>query len=202
MWIRSGVSIALIGILGAGCSGGGDPARGEDTTSRSVKGSVIGTQIPQQAKAVVIWSVSSGSPDYSYKYGEGTFRDAKFTVSLPGDVPTEAINSYGIGIGVVALVPPGTPIPDGRVSGGEHDGQATGAELEVLGFTTEYAIIWKTASARDLSWSSSFPVGMSCGICLPAVEGEVFDSFVPIDCSTVKIETASDPDELHACNWT
>lgn len=192
-------SMALIGIPCVACSGDGtgDGALPDGPVS----GSVTGSQIPHEAKAVVIWSVTSGSPDYAYKFGEGASRDAKFSVNFDGQIPAEAINSYGVGVGLIALVPPATTLPDGKLDGA-HDGNPSSKELTPLGITSQYAIIYKTDTAKDFKWSTSFPAGLSCGVCVPAPEGEVFDSFEPIDCDKLKIETASDPTSIHSCNWT
>ena len=82
----------------------------------TVSGSVDAT-VPSEAQtAVIIWEVSSGSPDYVYKFGEGTAADGRFSITLSSDPPAEAINSYGLGVGLVAVLVPGVTLPEGRVA--------------------------------------------------------------------------------------
>jgi hypothetical protein len=149
---------------------------------------IVGTGAPATGSTVVIWVVSSGSPDYIYKFGQGTSTGAQFIASFSTVPPAAAINSYGIGIGIVAVLAPGTTIP--------ADGMIDEMVLDGAGFTTDYAIIYKTATATNLSWTVSFPVGYSCGRCVRASSG--FDSFEVTTCSTVEVDmTPTD-----ACNWT
>src|SRR4051812_11294910 len=41
--------------------------------------------VPPNARVLVVWSVSSGSPDYLYVYGEGTIRMADSTFKVVFD---------------------------------------------------------------------------------------------------------------------
>jgi hypothetical protein len=181
----------LLPLTAVACSEGNGSST-DFSTDFSVSGSVTGSTVPTGAKAVVIWTVSSGSPDYAYKFGEGPTTDTRFTVTFSDSPPTEAINSYGLGIGVVGLVAEGTEIPTGRIDVGER---------EFLGVTPRHAVIWRSASANDLSWSTAFPRGFSCGQCVPASPDETFDAFAPVDCSQVQIQAAA-LEQVELCNWT
>jgi hypothetical protein len=155
----------------------------------SIDGSVTGTNVPGSAKAVVIWQVTSGA-DYAYKFGEGTSSGAQLTLAFSTDPPTEAINAYGVGVGFVALVAAGTQVPDGVFDAGQ---------LTALGVSFRYAVIWRDQCVlAQLQWPQAFPAGYACGRCVPATSG--FDSFEPVDCSEVQIET--DLASGAGCNWT
>jgi hypothetical protein len=200
MFIRLGLFAVLIASLCSGCSGDpekavpGDGGPDSGNGGTSVNGLVAGDHVPEGAKAVVVWSISSGSPDYAFKYGEGSSSGSKFTVTLSADPPAEAINSYGVGVGVVALVPASATVPEGKV---------TGEQLELLGLSASYAVIWKAEAASGVNgWMKTFPSGFACGRCVPAPSGESFDSFTQVDCSQVQIDAPSDLNTLHSCNWT
>src|SRR5262245_59461033 len=47
----------------------------------------------QAADAVVLWSVTSGSPDYMYVFGKTAVNDRAFTLRLDSRLPAEAVNS-------------------------------------------------------------------------------------------------------------
>ncbi|MFH0901186.1 MAG: hypothetical protein V2A73_11220 [Pseudomonadota bacterium] len=178
-------------FLAAFCVACGDESGADGL---SVNGSVVGTAVPANAKVVVVWLVmSSGSPDYTYKYGEGTSTNASFVVTMTADPPAQAIDSSGFGVGYVMLVASDAQIPDGIV---------TKDQLQPFGLSARYAIIWKNATVTDIDWTTAFPAGFMCGRCVPASDGEIFDGYEPVDCSQVQIETATDIETLDVCNWT
>jgi hypothetical protein len=174
-----GTTLAL-----SACSGGQD----ELSASGPIRGAA-----PADAELVVIWMINSGGPDHSYKFGDGSVAGTRFTVGLSSDPPPEAINTYGMGVGVVVLLEPGATIPEGRV-----DEEVL--EAAALGFSEQHAIIWRDPSRPGLPWSADFPEGMSCGQCVPAASG--FDSFKPMECSAVEVQVPSDVTTLEFCNWT
>ncbi len=105
-----------------------------------VSGDVVG---PAPATGIVVaaWVVSSGSPDYVYKFGEGTSTDVHYMISFTGEPPPAALNSYGVGVGILAILAPGTVLPaDGIVS----DTVFNGAK-----FSTDYGIIFKSPTATS-----------------------------------------------------
>lgn len=192
MMNRVGLRAAVAAALCFGCSD--DGSDGERTrTTITVSGAVSASEAPPAAKTVVLWVVTSGSPDYLFKYGEGSSTGAAFSVSLGAAPPAEAINAYGLGVGVVGLVPANVEVAEGKV---------TSQDLDMLGYSTRHAVIWKGASFSGDHWIAQFPEGFACGACKTVPEGEGFDSFEPASCSEVQIETASDVDTLEGCNWT
>ncbi len=153
----------------------------------SFEGSV-GTGAPMSGRLVVLWVVSSSSPDYVYKFGGGASAHATYVVSFASDPPQAAINSYGIAVGIVALLPPTATVPP--------DGVFTSDIDDLPGFTSLHAVIYRATTATPLPWIGPFPQGYSCGRCVEVPND--FDGFEPVECSTVHIELA--PDDV--CNWT
>lgn len=163
----------------------------------ALAGDVVGSDIPADADLIVLWAVSSSSPDYAYEYGDGSSSGPRFTLSLADAPPPDlALNDYGagrrVGIGFVALVPSGSAPPEGVLD--------PDAELTLLG-TSATPIIWREgAPGGDLSWAALFEEATyECGRCVPAGEGETFDTFEPVDCDQLDIDApAVDLD----CNFT
>jgi hypothetical protein len=60
----------LLTVALAGCSDSTDSSQGFVVTGTIQNNSQA--SIPPDARLVVAWGVSSGSPDYSYVFGEGT----------------------------------------------------------------------------------------------------------------------------------
>jgi len=205
--IKPGLVGLAVAALGAGCgddgggSGGGTDAPGSIDSPVvadapvDVSGSgvftvtgTVGTGAPATGRTVVLWVVSSGSPDYIYKYGEGGSSGAQFVASFAAVPPTAAINSYGVGIGIVALLPAGAVLPP--------DGMVDDRVIDGAGYTPDHGIIYKAPGASAVPWIGPFPEGYSCGRCVRASSG--FDSFEPTTCSTVEIDMTP----MDACNWT
>ena len=144
---------------------------------------------------MVIWEVSSGSPDYTYKFGEGSIQGNMYTVTFASAPPAEAINSYGVAVGFVTAVDQSFQLADGRID--------DSIAVQARGYTVG-AILWKGAAASGTSpeWSAGFNAGYSCGSCVQSNDDQVFDSFSPLDCSMLPLETASDLSTIDSCNWT
>lgn len=189
------LAIALLSGLAllGGCGGGSEgvfEAQGQITAAS-------GKTLPDGAVASVIWSVSSGSPDYAYAYGSGTTTAEGFDVSFAADPPAEALNSYGIGVGIIVAMPAGQGLADGKVSEAAMDT----LDQTAVGATGQYAIIYKKAGAAGLDWSGAFPDGYSCAKGVPAAAGQTFDSFALVDCAEVVL-TVDDLDTIDFTNWT
>ena len=179
------MSILLAALIGA-CSSGNASNGGNWTplASGTVSG---GTAEP--ASLAVAWVVTSGSPDYVYSFGGGNYDGTKFVVSFSGNPPAEAINSYGVGVGLVLLLTPDASTPP--------TGKHPLPDSMIAGISAEYAIIWKEPTASGPGWSSDFPTGYACGKCVPATDSS-FDSFAVVDCATLEIVVNA----TSACNWT
>ena len=167
---------------------------------RTVSGSVD-TTVPGEARtAVIIWEVSSGSPDYVYKFGEGTVSGGRLSITLPSDPPAEAINSYGLGVGLVAVLVPGLMLPDGKVAAG-----ISAADI-LAGVSPERSVIWR-AETFDFGgatppadfWPLDFAPGLSCGACTPAPDGGSFEGFAPAACDGIQVTAFGTAD---ICDWT
>jgi hypothetical protein len=179
------------GSAGAAGSGGGTGGPFEAT------GKTGGTNVAASAQVVVIWTVSSGSPDYSYTYGSGTSTGAQFVTQFGADPPAEAINSYGVGIGTVFALKPGFTLPEGKL-----DVDTDTVEANTLGVTPRHAIIWRDPARPGIGWSTAFPGGYACGQCVEAPQGETFDSYTPTECANVELLYSDDFESFDFCNWT
>lgn len=156
-----------------------------------------GKTAPAEAVVDCVWVVSSGSPDYSYAFGSGEATADSFTLSFEEDPPAEALNSYGIGVGVLALMPTGKGLAQGKLD----DKLSDTLEDTALGAAGGYAIIFKKAGAADgPAWAGDFPDGYSCAKGVPAT-GDGFDTFAPVDCAEVVI-TVDDINNIEFTNWT
>jgi len=167
---------------------------------RTLSGTVDATLPDEAQTAVIIWEVSSGSPDYVYKFGEGTVSGGRLSITLPSDPPVEAINSYGLGVGLVAVLVPGVTLPDGKVAAG-----ISAADI-LAGVSPDRSVIWR-AETFDFGgatppadfWPSDFPPGLSCGACTPRPDGGSFDGFAPAACDGIQVTAFGTAD---ICNWT
>jgi hypothetical protein len=162
------------------------PDSGPPMTMLDVSGPITGTGTADGA-TFVAWVVTSGSPDYIYKFGQGTQTGTMFMVTLDTVPPAAAINSVGIAVGLVVVATSTTQPPDGMID----ESAITGAAYSV-----NHAIIYKAPNASSIDWIDDFPEGYSCGVCVPATTG--FDSFAPTSCTTVEVVQGAED----GCNWT
>lgn len=193
---RGIVVLALVAVIAAASACGNVANEGADAAVDASPGFVAGgTVIGPRAAAgpvVVLWAVDGQNGNYLYKLGAGTATATTFNAGLPGDPPPDARiqgPSIDLGIAFVVLLAPGGSIPDGRVTG----------EPASLGVSAKYAIIYRgpTDPGTAEPWVAAFPVGLSCGQCVPATTG--FDTFEPVSCTMLVIET--DP-ATTICNYT
>lgn len=160
-------------------SPGGDPF----TASGTITPSGVANPV------FVAWQVTSGSPDYLWKFGEGTSTATTFMVTMGSNPPAQAINSYGLAIGLVVMMPDGVALPP--------DGVVDDDAFEPVAATKDHWIIYKAPGATLPGWPESFPDGYACGVCVRE-EGQTFDSFAVTSCDG--LEMARDLDDV--CNWT
>jgi hypothetical protein len=205
MW-KLGLAVVVCAAIGCGDDGGG--GGGTPDAPKQIDAAIDGAMIdapmgagaltvsgtvaaggPATGVTVVLWQVTSGSPDYTWKYGMGSSSGTMFMVTVDMTPPPQAINSYGIGVGIVGLLPAGTNIPDGMV---------TSSQLQNASFSDRYAIIYKapTANPTLVPWIAPFGEGLSCGRCVDQATG--FDTFEPIACPMVQIVHGAQM----VCNWT
>lgn len=202
MW-KLGLAVLVCAAIGCGDDGaGGGIADAKDQLDVAIDtpstdgppgtftvNGTVASGGPASGVTVVLWQVTSGSPDYTWKYGEGSSSGTMFMVTLDLVPPAQAINSYGVGVGIVGLMPAGTSIPDGMV---------TNAQLAGANFSDRYAIIYKApnANASLVPWIAPFANGLSCGRCVDQATG--FDTFEPVACPMVQIILGA----AMVCNWT
>ncbi|MFN0250492.1 MAG: hypothetical protein ACKV2T_26665 [Kofleriaceae bacterium] len=138
----------------------------------------------------VAWQVSSGSPDYLWKFGEGTSTATTFVVTMGSVPPPQALNSYGLAIGIVVMLPDGIALPP--------DGMIDESAFDPIAVTGNHWIIYKASGASLPGWPASFPDGYACGVCVPAAGGATFDTFAVTACDGLEMVRNLD----NVCNWT
>jgi len=159
-----------------------------DTPAPQYSGDVIGQAIPAEANLIIVWIVVSGSPDYNYKFGDGSSIGNHYTASLPGALPAEAINASGIAVGFLALLPKTVQIPEGKLDGT--------IDSMIIGISKN-AIVFRTAASQVSGWQSTFPAGeLSCGRCIPGATPSSNETLELAPCSELTIDTT----DAQACN--
>lgn len=136
----------------------------------------------------VAWQVTSGSPDYLWKFGEGTSTATTFMVTMGSNPPAQAINSYGLAIGLVVMLPDGVALPP--------DGIIDDNDFEPIAGTANHWIIFKAPGATLPGWPESFPEGYACGVCVET--SGTFDDFAVTACDSLEMVR----DLTDVCNWT
>jgi hypothetical protein len=185
--------VLTMAVAGAGCS------KSETPGGQAIRGPVDSEVQGEGRTAVLLWEVSSGSPDYVYKFGEGTVANGRFSIALPGNPPADAINSFGVGIAIIVVLPAGKTLADGKLAANAFTPD------DMAGVSTRYSVIWRAqtlslpSTAPEDFWPFSFPPGYACGACTPKPDGGSFEGFAPTSCDQIQI-TTYDIDQM--CNWT
>jgi hypothetical protein len=184
------------GAVGTDTEDAGNPG-GSDSGSGAIDlgGTVtpVGDGIPpSSAKVVVIWTSDVGQGDYLYKYGEGPATATSFSISIDGPVPTEATFGGVVGVGLPVLIPSSVSVPDGVVTDPNFG-------ADILGLAGQYAIVFRGNAAPTGLWVDQFPVGLSCGQCVPATTG--FDAFTPMPCNQMIMQVGPRT-AITVCNWS
>jgi hypothetical protein len=185
------------GDPGAG-GGGGDPSGGAGGGGGSapftgVSGPITGV-VPAAADVMVAWIVT-GNMGHVYNYGDGSISGATFMVGFASDPPPpEALNKGEYGVGFMLLLPSGTKPPTGELMDFED------FEDVAIGAAEAYAVIYRSPAASS-GWKALFPLGYSCGACVPAMPNMTFDTFEPTACN--QVEMLGGPlSSFQFCNWT
>ena len=176
------------------CSESTSPSEGF-TVSGSVQNNTQ-IEIPANARLLVVWVVSSGSPDHSYVFGEGTIdRTAgTFEVSMTNPPPAAALNAGSLGVGIVVATTNAT------VSTG--DDLEDIPEADVIGAAGRYGVIYvgdPADAAQVRAWAADFDGGYGVGVG-EEVPGS-FDKFVPTSASSVVL-IIDDLSNISFVNWT
>jgi hypothetical protein len=193
---RPGICLATV-VLPAllACSDSTSPSEGF-TVSGTIQNNTQ-TPIPENARLVVVWVVSYGSPDYSYVFGEGTIDPAggSFEISMSDPPPAAALNNGLLGVGVLFVT-----VNAGLSTGDDIEDYP---EADFIGAAGEYGIIYVRGNPSDAvqvrEWAEDFESGYGVGVGME-VPGD-FDKFVPTRRSGVVL-TIDDIDNISFVNWT
>ena len=117
--------------------------------------------IPTHARVLVVWVVSSGSPDYSYVLGEGSLDPGSVTFSIAFNQPPplEALNDSALGVGIIMVTT--------NQSIGNGDDISAVPETELIGAAGQYAVIYvrnPQQAAQHCDWAGDFETGYGVGI--------------------------------------
>lgn len=194
---RHGTAIllsTLIVLAPVGCDDSTGPGDGF-----VIRGSIqnnTADPLPPNARLVVAWVVSAGSPDYTYVFGEGTI-DAMagtFELILTYAPPNAALNASVLGVGIIVAT------TNAALSAGNDLSDIP--EADIIGAAGRYGIIYladATAAASIGSWAEDFEEGYGVGEGME-VPGS-FDAFFPADPSGV-VMVIDDLSNIDFVNWT
>ena len=114
-----------------------------DRPAFSIQGSVVSQdelEIPEDAQVIVIWQVSTTSPDSLVKFGQGRSEGSTFRVDFPADAPIEAaLNEGALGVGFILMVPSEIELPEDGVLDREAFRMLEGSSL---GISTNHAVVF------------------------------------------------------------
>jgi len=205
---RLGLAVPLFAAtLAAACDPQADPGyQGEPLAT--LRGTVVSAvpSPPDDLDAVLVWTVSSGSPDYAVGQGAAIAGDFPATFRLDGFTrpPELALNDYGpveprLGVAYTAALPPGTDFSE----------EPTGS----IGLSEDYLLVYLDAAAPAGSGVAEFLGGpLAAGYHLmkvidvddPACPGESFDCVRPAEGglgTSIEI-VVDDAENLDPPNWT
>jgi hypothetical protein len=125
-------------------------------------------------------------PGRTVKFGDGEASTIEFEIGFRIDPPLPAtLDDDGIGVAMIGMLPGRATIAEGEIDP---------TQLQLIGLSTDTAVIYKTVPGNGPAWSTQFPVGYSCGVCN---RGDSPATYTPADCTFVTIEpVVSDP-----CVW-
>jgi hypothetical protein len=193
MNIRSASLVVLLPLLVACGDDGGPTAPPLPVTVSGTIQNVNGATIPANARVLVIWEVSSGSPDYAYVWGEGTVHsNGTFSIVFAENPPAAALNNGQLGVGLLVLT------TDQNIDEGQlpdtFDAQA------LLGISEDHAVIFtkNLTGAAAADWPGRF-----AGYGVGEVERSTttFDSFRKVGFDQLRI-VVDDFEKLNPPNWT
>jgi hypothetical protein len=193
MRIYSAVPAMLLVAGAAACGDSNNPTSGF-VVSGTIQNNT-GAPLPDNTRVLIAWGVSSGTPDYSYVFGEGTLDAAAgtFRIQLDQPPPAQALNTGQLGVGLVFATTNQT-IGTGVL--GENL-----TEDNVIGAAGRYGVIYigSDASAEVRDWAAGFESGYNVGVGVDVVDD--FDRFEPATPSSV-ILIIDDLANIDFVNWT
>jgi hypothetical protein len=202
------LAILVLLALPAACdsgNGGAAPGGASGQTSATLKGPFA----QEKLAASVLWQVST-QQDYTYILGGGTTSGGQASLSVPVSTTNDgkaaldplALNQFddgsAVGVGYVIVTNP-ADAPKQSAKAGDED------NLKMRGISARYAFIFRADEGDKvrIAWAKAFPQGLSCGRCVPKTsEQGSFDTWEPVDCASLEIETSEKVKDLDVCNWT
>jgi hypothetical protein len=183
----------LLAASAVACSDDSNSPSGEFVVSGTIQNNT-GAPIPPNTRLLVAWSVSSGTPDYEYIFGEGTIDAAAgtFQIQLDQPPPAAALNTGQLGVGILFAT------TNQAVGNGVYGENMSPDEL--IGAAGRHGIIYVgDPSILDPAWKAEFPTGYSVGSGVD-VEDD-FDRFQPASQSSVVL-IIDDLANIDFVNWT
>lgn len=192
---RLTLASVLVAAAVSGCSDGTGPSTGFVITGRIQNNTAA--PIPADARLLVVWTVSAGSPDYSYVWGEGVIDPLTGTLSvrLDGPPPAAALNNGVLGVGFIVATTDQS-MQDGDTLTSSSD------MTSVIGLTAQHAVIFINGHPDSLqvpTWAAAFDSGYSLGVGVK-VPG-TFDKFVPASPSSALLIIDALAN-IEIVNWT
>ena len=189
---RTAVAAALVAAISVDCSESGGPAEGFVVTGTIQNNT--GAPVPANIRLLVAWVVTSGDPDHSYVFGEGTIDLAAgiFRIQLDDPPPAAALNLGGLGVGIIFAT------TNQAVGNGFDIGRSPPGQL--IGAAGRHGIIFIGDQAiQDPQWATLFNSGYGVGVGVD-VEND-FDRFEPAAASSVVL-IIDDLANIDFVNWT
>jgi hypothetical protein len=188
---RAAVLASAVAVLSVACGDDNGP-----NSNFVVTGTIqnnTGAPLPDNTRLLVVWQVTSGSPDYSYVFGQGTVNAeaGTFRVELDQPPPAQALNNGNLGVGIIVATTNQT-LGDG--------GNVDQILDELIGAAGRYGVIYVGPSgAQSPQWASGFPTGYGVGVGVD-VEND-FDQFQPASPSSVVLIIDA-LENIDFVNWT
>lgn len=163
--------------------------------------------IPKDAYIALGWSVSAGSPDYLYFYGDSYIDTASktFTIGFKDELPVDGLNRNktgigGLGVGMAVLVT--TPVKLlGKYSDIDFSSSSGNKFYGGLNWSGFIYIGGDSSQITFRSWGKNFKQGFSYAKGAKQPSGG-FDYFIPGDSNDMQIVIDTVLENYQYPNWT